>query len=196
VSASVSGKGSAGVSRADLVLASGALLIFAAALVQSTQWDFRTALFPRMVSVAGVAFTLLFLLTRLRGARRGVPRSTPTAPSPASPAAADPAAPAATGPEGASPQLVDEHGHEVEYVFATAGRAAWTQALGWVAVFLVVLFVGGLFVAAPVFAFSYLRWGAGRSWTFAVVYAVVLTALLYLFLQVLLTVPTPEGFFQ
>ena len=171
----------------DLLIGTVAALLFALALLDSTDWSFRSALFPRMVTTAGLVFSVAFvavrLVKRLRARMRSDVVSTPAAPS---------------GKGGGSADLVDEddeHDHEVEYVFATAGRAAWAQALAWVAAFLAALVVGGLFVGAPVFAFVYLRWGAHRSWRFAAVYAVVLAAVLYLFLQVLLTIKTPESLF-
>lgn len=166
--------------RADVLLGLGALAVFVAAFLATFEWSFRTALFPRIVTVAGVLLTSAFLVScaaaRLRTRRR-----------------ADAVAAAPAGP---ATQLVDEddaHDHEVEYVYATAGMAAWTQAIAWVALFLVLLWVAGLFAAAAGFAFAYLRWGAARSWLFCAVYAVVLAAVLYLGLDVLLHVPVPDS---
>lgn len=167
--------------RADVVLGLGALAVFLAGFLATFEWSFRTALFPRIVTVAGALLTAGFLLScaaaQLRTSRRAV-AETPTAPGPT------------------TVQLVDEddaHDHEVEYVYATAGKAAWTQAIAWVALFLLLLWVAGLFAAAAGFAFAYLRWGAARSWLFCVVYAVVLAGVLYLGLDVLLHVPVPDS---
>ena len=164
---------------ADLVLAAGVLLLFVTALLETFEWSFRTALFPRIVTVAGALFALVLLVTSgwARYSRRR-----------------DRGAVAQLAPD----ELLDEedvHDQAVEYVYATAGKAAWAQALAWVALFVVLLWVTGLFVTAGVFAFTYLRWGASRSWLFAAVYAAVMAAVLYVALSQLLVVPVPEGVF-
>ncbi len=155
-----------------------AVTMFSVAGLKTLDWSFRTALFPRIVTVAGVALSLLFVLA-WAWARY---RHRPLDPEPADRVPVS--------------DLLDEdeqHDQDVEYVYATAGRAAWTQALAWVALFVVLLYVTGLFVTAAVFAFTYLRWGAGRSWLFSAVYAAVMSGVLYLALAVLLVVSVPEG---
>lgn len=173
----------AGVPLADVVLGAGALALFALAFLETLDWSFRTALFPHMVTIAGCVLTLAFLIWCAVSGRR---RTAPGHPAPVSSAAQE-----AEGQELVNED--DEHDHEVEYVYATAGRAAWTHALAWVALFVGLLWVAGLFVASAVFAFSYLRWGASRSWRFAAIYAVVMAGVLYLALGVLLTISVPEG---
>jgi hypothetical protein len=168
---------------ADVVLGVGVLALFALALLQTFDWSFRTALFPRMVTIAGCVLTAAFLISCAVSRRRRI------APGPATPATS-------SEQEADGQELVDEddeHDHEIEYVYATAGRAAWATALAWIALFVLLVWVAGLFVASAVFAFSYIRWGASRSWRFAAVYALVMSGVLYLFLGILLTVPVPEG---
>jgi hypothetical protein len=173
----------AGGPLADVVLGVGVLAVFGLALLATFEWSFRTALFPRMVTITGCVLTAAFLVSC------GVSRWRGTAPGPATPATS-------SEQEADGQELVnedDEHDHEIEYVYATAGRAAWAQALAWIALFVLLLWVAGLFLASAIFAFSYIRWGAARSWLFAAVYAVVMAGVLYLFLGVLLTVSVPEG---
>lgn len=180
--------------RADLVFGMLGLVLFTAAALRTAEWEFRTALFPRMVAVTGIALTMSFVVVtvvRLWRPSRAGGSATRHAPDPA-PSARDAPGPAPSA--GDAPERdADERDHEVEYAFATAGRRAWTQALAWVAVFLCLLFAGGLFVAAAGFALTYLRWAAGRSWLFAAGYAAVIAAVLYLSLQVVLAVPVPGG---
>lgn len=166
---------------ADLALGVLALGMFSTAALKTFDWSFRTALFPRIVTAAGVVLSVLFLLLWAWARYRHRPLD----------------------PEGANPmpvsELLDEdevHDQDLEYVYATVGRAAWTQALAWVALFVVLLYVTGLFVTAAVFALTYLRWGAGRSWLFSAVYAAVMSGVLYLALAVLLVVSVPEGLFS
>jgi hypothetical protein len=163
---------------ADLVLGCGAVVLFSMALLKTFDWSYRTALFPRIVTTAGVVLSLLFVSAWVWARLRHRPL--------------DPG----FGNPLAATELLDEddvHDQDVEYVYATAGRAAWTQALAWIALFVVLLYVTGLFLTAGVFAFTYLRWGASRSWLFAAVYAAVMTGVLYVALAVLLVVSVPEG---
>jgi hypothetical protein len=168
--------------RADLVFGAAAVVMFAAAGVATFGWPFRTALFPRLVTGSGTAIALLFTVSWLL--RRPGPGT---------------ADPGSDEPEAGSALLAPEEdgrGHDVEYVYATAGRAAWAQALGWIAVFFLLLALVGLFAAAAAFTVAYLRWGGGRSWRFAVTYAVILVAVFYVSMDVLLTIPTPRGTFS
>ncbi|MHA6631653.1 tripartite tricarboxylate transporter TctB family protein [Pseudonocardia sichuanensis] len=160
--------------RTDLVLGLLLAAVFVAAGWQTLEWDVKTALFPRIVTATGAALSLLFLVMvvgRLAGGWRGVAQD------------ADANASRTDG----------EDDEAVEYVFATVGRAAWTQALAWIAAHLLLLLVAGLFVTSSVFTFAYLRWAGGRSWFFSAAYAVVLTAVLYVALRILLVIPVPEG---
>lgn len=188
----VDGQGSAPTRRgllprllcADLVLGSLVLVVFVLAFLQTGEWSFRTALFPRMVTVAGIALSGLFVLVTVVGVVREHHRA--DRPDPGTPE------------QDKGAELLDEdeeRDNEMEYVYASAGRGAWAQALGFVALFIGLLWAGGLFVAAGVFSLTYLRFGARRTWLFSVVYAVVMTAVLYVFLGLLLPVSVPEGLF-
>lgn len=160
--------------RTDLVLGLVSAALFVLAAWQTAEWSFETALFPRIVTLTGAALSLLFLvLVTVRLARRR--------PAPVRDA------------ETAALLDDDEDDTEVEYVFASAGRAAWAQALAWIAVHLLLLLLGGLFLASSVFTFCYLRWAGGRTWLLSAGYAVVLTVVLYVALRVLLVVSVPEG---
>lgn len=81
----------------------------------------------------------------------------------------------------------------IDYVYATAGRRAWVSSILWVAAFLVLTVALGLFIASCIFSFMYLRWNAGKSWTFSGVYAVSVTLSLLVLFRWLLYVPTPIG---
>lgn len=164
---------------ADVVLGSLFLLVFLAAYLQSGDWSFRTALFPRVVTVTGCMISGIYLISlavRFVRTRSSLPN-----------------APAGIVTGRGPVDEDEENDHEVEYVYATAGAAAWAAALGWVALYIVILYLGGLFVASAVFTTVYLRWGAGRSMVFAVIYGMVMTVILYLALRVLLVVPVPVG---
>lgn len=152
---------------ADVVVTALLLGLFAWAFFQADQWSFRAALFPRIVTAAGVGLTALLLVQVLLRLWRPV-----------------------AGPEEVDP---DGDPDAVEYVFRTAGPRRWASALGWVAAFFVLLYVTGLYVTAPVFSLLYLRFAGKRTWIFSGIYAIVIAVVLYVAFELALGVPTPSG---
>jgi hypothetical protein len=152
---------------ADIVLTLGLLGVFVAALVTASAWPFATGLFPRMVTVLGVVLAVLNLGTLLL--RRTIPDTHPHG-------------------EDSDIEAVD-----VEYVFEHAGLGLWARNLGWLGGFFLLMFLTGIFVAAPAFTVLYLRFSARVSWLFSVGYAVAVGILLYLSFVRFLGLPTPEG---
>jgi hypothetical protein len=166
---------------ADVVLTALLLALFAWALLETGEWSFRAALFPRIVTAAGVVFCVLKLVHAVTHLRRA--RATAVVPD------HEPV------PAGGTHEDEENEDEDVEYVFATAGRRNWAMALGWVAAFFVLLYVAGLFVTAPVFSLLYLRFGGGQSWKVSAIYAVVIGVVLYVAFEVLLGISTPPGLF-
>ena len=174
---------------ADLLITLGLSMLFATALVTSTEWSVKAALFPRFVTGLGLALSLLHLAVLAVRAVR----------SPRYPEqrAASQRVSASQG-EGNS-SLGDGAAHgggsdaDVEYVFAQAGRAGWARSLAWVTAFFVLFFGVGLYITAPLFAFAYLRLSAGKSWVFSAAYAAVTWGVLYGALEYGLKVSTPQG---
>ena len=174
--------------KSDLIGAAIGTVIFAVALFMTFEWSDKAAMFPRIITGSGLFFSVLYglgLIVKWRRAKQ-------------------------PGYVERSSQSVEERVHgqvqeqsfdgeqeleseEVEYIFATAGRKAWLQALGWMAVFLVLIVLLGLFVASAIFAFTYLRWGGKRTWLFSIIYAVILPVFLILMFRVVLFVSTPIG---
>ena len=174
--------------KSDLIGAAIATVIFMIALVMTFEWSDKAAMFPRIITGSGLFFSVLYglgLIVKWRRAKKPgyVERSHQSL-------------------EERVHENVQEHNpdadedlepEEVEYIFATAGRKAWLHALGWVAIFLVLTVLLGLFVASAIFAFTYLRWGGKRTWLFSTIYAVVLPTFLIVLFRVVLFVPTPLG---
>ncbi|MGP4014909.1 tripartite tricarboxylate transporter TctB family protein [Saccharopolyspora sp. 5N708] len=160
-----------GARRPDLWITGVLLVVFVVALLLARQWGFRASLVPTLVSGLGVVLSALNLV--LLVARRG----TVQAPEP-------------------DPEPEPDRQHEADYVFATAGAAAWRGSLGWLAAFFVGLFVFGLIPTAVVFALAYLKAGARVSWLPALGYAAGLGLALWLVFVELLAIPIPEGLFS
>ncbi len=155
---------------ADLLLTVGLLAVFVLAFVTARGWSFNTGVFPLLITGLGIALTLLHLVVVL--VRRPPP---------------DPR------PHGEDEEL---EAMDVEYAFEHASRSQWAGTLGWVAGFFVLLYVAGIFIAAPVFTIAYLRVAAKASWLLSVVYAVVVGLVLYASFVLFLDLPTPPGLFE
>jgi hypothetical protein len=150
---------------ADVVVTVLLLAVFAWAFLDAGQWSFRAALFPRLVTGAGVVLTALHLVQALLRLWRPAP--------PLDAGDADP--------------------YDVEYVFRTAGPRRWASAVGWVAGFFALLYLAGLYITAPVFSLLYLRFAGKRTWIFSAIYAIVGAVVLYVAFELALGVPTPSG---
>lgn len=174
--------------RSNLIGAVIGIVIFAIALLMTFEWSDKAAMFPRIITGSGLFFSVLYgaglVLTWRRAKQPGyVERSHQSVEERVHGQVQE------QSPDG-EPELESE---EVEYIFATAGRRAWLRALGWVALFLVLIALLGLFVASAVFAFAYLRWGGGRTWLFSIIYAVILPVFLIFLFRIVLFVSTPIG---
>lgn len=154
---------------ADLLLTVGLLAVFVVAFVTALGWSFNTGVFPLLLTGLGIALSVLHLVVLL--VRRPAPDR---------------------HPHGEDDEI---EAMDVEYAFEHAGRAMWARTLGWVLGFFVLLYVAGIFVAAPVFTIAYLRFSAKASWVLSVVYAVVVGLVLYAAFVVFLDIPTPPGLF-
>jgi Tripartite tricarboxylate transporter TctB family len=150
---------------ADVVGTVLLLALFAGAFLAAGQWSFRAALFPHLVTGAGIGLTALHLVLAVLRLRRPAPVAVPD----------------------------DANPDDVEYVFRTAGPRRWAVALGWVAAFFVLLHLAGLYVTAPVFSLLYLRYAGKRTWIFSAIYAIVIAVVLYVAFELALGVPTPSG---
>ncbi|MGH3658721.1 MAG: hypothetical protein ACRDUA_18855, partial [Micromonosporaceae bacterium] len=128
----------------DVVLTVILLGVFSGAYLLAQDWPFRAALFPKLLSVAGIGFAVLKLLGFAIQLRRPA-RSEPVEPA-APPVPAD-------DPAGAGEEERNEQ--SLEYVFGTAGARAWIGAVAWVTAFFVGLWLVGVYVIVPVFAFVY-----------------------------------------
>ena len=178
--------------KSDIIGGAIAAIVFAVALIMTIGWPDKAAMFPRIVTGSGLALALIFETGILLKWRRSKVPGYVERPHQS---VEERVEHHAHQEDAASSGENDEHEQveDVEYVFATAGRAAWAQVLGWVAVFLVLLTLFGLFIGSGIFAFVYLRWGGKRTWLFSAIYALVLPLILVSLFRWLLFIATPTG---
>lgn len=152
---------------ADMVISVILLLVFIGALKMALGFPFKAGLVPRIVSGGGIVFTLASIARQLWQWRTDAPPPPPVA--------------------------VDDDEFDEEYVFHTATRKEWAEALSWFIGFFVAVWFLGTYVTVPVFATAYLvKIGKVKPW-WAVLYAAVAWALLYLMLGQTLHLPVPTG---
>jgi MFS family permease len=164
---------------ADLVITVVLVVVFAAALLATTGWMFRTALFPMIVSGTALLLGLSHLATLLLSRSRRHDADEPESPGPT-----------------AIVIEADDADHDADYVFATAGRRAWIGALAWIGAFFLGLYVLGLIIAAPLFSLCYMRFSARWSWLLSIVYALVVLVAIYLAFEGVLTIPIPSAVWE
>lgn len=176
------------VVKSDLIGAAIAAVIFAVALAMTIEWSDKAAMFPRVITGSGLLFSVACLLGCIVRARRAQDPGYSTAVNQSlEERVHGRVEEASSEPDGDLPP------EDVEYVFATAGRKAWLSALGWIALFLVLTVLLGLYVASAIFAFVYLRWSGRTTWLFSLAYALILSVCLVLIFRVVTFVPTPLG---
>ena len=99
---------------------------------------------------------------------------------------------AAGTPAEGSPHIAPEPG-DIPDVFATASRAEWIAAVGWMATFFVMLWLLGALVTVPLFAIVYLLAAARQSPVLAGSYALVSWMFVYGLFDRVLHIPLPVG---
>ncbi|MBI4888334.1 MAG: tripartite tricarboxylate transporter permease [Acidobacteria bacterium] len=157
--------------RADALITIGFLALAAWVLYEAWGWPFRTAVFPLATGVVLLVFSVVKLGSCL------VPFTGRVSPGGAKDAPGRPA----------------ETDDDLPDIFATASRAEWLSAAGWMAAFFVLLWLAGALVAVPLFALVYLLAAARQSMALAGVYAFICWLFIYGLFDRALHVPLPGG---
>lgn len=166
-------------SLADATLTVVLLAVFVGALLMSLGWPDQAALFPRLITGTGVGLALGHLAwLGLRGGWAGQ----------SAPARDEKALERESEGDTDESEAVD-----LGYVFARVSTKAWMAALGWLALFYLVLWVFGIIAAFLLFTIPYLRLSGRSRWWVAALYAAAFTAIFYLAFVGLLRVPVPGG---
>lgn len=155
---------------ADFAITLGFLIVAVAVLLQARGWPFRAGVFPLVTSSVLLGLVLLKLVLDLATARRrggGAPRALKAE------------------EKAVEDDLID--------VFATASRAEWLSALGWMAAFFVMFWLLGALVTVPLFALIYLLVASRESPVLAGSYALVSWLFVYSLFDRLLHIPLPRG---
>ena len=153
----------------DVAITVAFLIVAVAVLLQARTWPFRTSLFP--LAAGSVLFGMALLKLALDAPARGL---------------------VAIKRQG----LVEEEEAEVAElidVFATASRAQWVSALGWMGAFFAMLWLLGALVTVPLFALLYLLAASRESPVLAGSYALASWLFVYGLFDRVLHTPLPAG---
>jgi hypothetical protein len=162
------------VSRADIPITVGLLVMGAIVLFEARGWPFRTAVFPLATGMILVALSLAKLLAG--PLKRFASADPPYVPE---------------DHVGRVPRSGPADIDEIPDVFATASRREWLSAIGWMAAFFVALWLLGALIAVPLFAVVYLLAVPRSSPVLAGVYALASWAFVYGLFGRLLRLPLP-----
>jgi hypothetical protein len=154
----------------DIVFTTAFLCIGLSALSQAYAWPFRAGLFPLATGLVLSCAALIKLLVDLVAAWR-------------QPGGA--VAHVAIEDEATEGDLVD--------VFESATRREWFSALGWSALFFVMLYLLGTLVTVPLFALIYLTLASRESLVLSGIYAFCCWVFIYGLFDRLLHVPLPSS---
>ena len=155
--------------RADLVIAVVLAAVFVFLAAEAGVWDYRSALFPQAIGVAGLAAVgaLLVVLAVPRRAPGGASRSAAANEPPESGSAPPPAG-------------------NREHVRAV-------RLLAWIAAVIGLSWLLGQMVAMPLFMLGFLRFEAGFRWRAASFAALLTGGFLYVVFDRVLTVTWLDG---
>ena len=154
--------------RADLVVSVVLAVVFVFLAVEAGAWDYRSALFPQAIGVAGLAAVGALLVVL------AVPRRVPDRAS-GSAVADEPPAPGSTPPAGNRDHV----------------RAL--RLLAWIAALIGLSWLLGQMVAMPLFMLGFLRFEAGLRWLGASLAALFTGGFLYAVFDRVLTVTWLDG---
>jgi hypothetical protein len=159
----------------EIVGSATLFLIFAGAFILALEWPLQASIFPLCVAGTGSILSAAYCL-----------RASLRKPS------------LEVEPETAGLNLADndeDSDDDIDHIFAVASRRDWLTSLGFLAGFFLALFLFGLYPTAAVFTALYLKYQAGSTWRFSLIYAAVLTACLYGIFSLGLQLPVPSGIF-
>jgi TctA family transporter len=157
----------------DNLFPAALLILFVVMLSQSLDWAFAARIVPTIVGVGAILFCSLSLANEIFGVhqRDGT-------------AAADAAG---NAPKKIHMDIVSKTSHLPGPT--VLGRGC--QFFGWMAGFMVLMWMIGLIPAVPVFIISYMRLEGREKWKIVIPMTVVVVALIYVVFDQLLAIPWP-----
>jgi TctA family transporter len=173
----------------DNVFPAALLILFLVMLSQSFDWAFAARIVPTIVGVGAILFCSLSLINDIFGLheRNGVVKAAGAAGGTGEVAAGEEADDEPQRPQKIHMDIASKTAHLPGSVILSRGF----MFFGWMAGFMLVMWIIGLIPAVPIFILSYMRLEGREKWRIAVPMAVCVVALIYVVFDQLLAIPWP-----
>jgi len=149
------------------------LILFIVMLSQSLDWPFAARIVPTIVGVGAILFCSLSLANDVFGVHE--------------PGGAATAASAGKRPKKIHMDIVSKTSHLPGLTILSRGATFF----GWMAGFMLLMWLIGLIPAVPIFILSYMRFEGRESWKIVIPMASTLVLLIYVVFDQLLAIPWP-----
>src|SRR5262249_1988952 len=160
---------------ADNLFPAALLCLFGAMLWESTSWPLAARIVPTIVGIAAVVACGLSLANDIFG----------------TPAAVDANGPSGAAKAGIGTQIHIDIGATTGHLPGAVILLRGFRFFAWMAAFLTSMAVIGLIPTVPIFVVAYMRLEGPERWRHALAMAAVMTALIYVVFDQLLSIPWP-----
>jgi hypothetical protein len=171
----------------DNVFPAALLILFVVMLSQSLDWAFAARIVPTIVGVGAILFCGLSLANEVLGVheRGGAPAAAAAGTAPAAPAA-EPGGDAKR-PKKIHMDIASKTAHLPGATILSRGF----MFFGWMAGFMLLMWIIGLIPAVPIFIISYMRLEGREKWRIVIPMAAAVVLLIYVVFDQLLAIPWP-----
>jgi hypothetical protein len=171
----------------DNLFPAGLLILFVVMLSQSLDWAFAARIVPTIVGFGAILFCGLSLANDVFGVHERIG-------APAAAVAGAAAAQAAAGSGGDAKPSKKIHMDIASKTAHLPGATVLSRGFmffGWMAGFMLLMWMIGLIPAVPIFIVSYMRLEGGEKWRIVIPMAVAVVLLIYVVFDQLLAIPWP-----
>jgi hypothetical protein len=171
----------------DNVFPAALLMLFVVMLSQSLDWAFAARIVPTIVGVGAILFCGLSLANDVFGVheRSGAPAAAVVGAAPA-------AAAAETGGNAKRPHKIHmDIASKTAHLPGVTILSRGFMFFGWMAGFMLLMWIIGLIPAVPIFIISYMRLEGREKWRIVIPMAVAVVLLIYVVFDQLLAIPWP-----
>jgi hypothetical protein len=169
----------------DNVFPAALLILFVVMLSQSLDWAFAARIVPTIVGAGAILFCGLSLANDVVGVheRGGMSAAAAAGTAPAAPAAE----PGGKRPKKIHMDIASKTAHLPGATILSRGF----MFFGWMAGFMLLMWIIGLIPAVPIFIISYMRLEGREKWRIVIPMAAAVVLLIYVVFDQLLAIPWP-----
>lgn len=170
----------------DNLFPAALLILFVVMLSQSLDWAFAARIVPTIVGIGAILFCGLSLANDVFGVHEGSGAAAVAGGAPA----VEPAAGSGGKPK-RSKKIHMDIASKTAHLPGTTVLARGFMFFGWMASFMVLMWIIGLIPAVPIFIISYMRLEGREKWRIVIPITVAVLLLIYVVFDQLLAIPWP-----